>query len=217
MRFDFLGNNDCPEWVLAEISLVNKMSTVKLRLILGQIVKKLLGQPYDQEKMAKMCKDQKFDSEETRCLLAILEFVMSQAAKHDVADTVFSKDLLQMGVAIENSNGMVKAFNENQEQLVKAQINQSMRISSIDSVNYKLSYLMSSSMTGKNLLETEEGLFQEPIDVQVTLNVGLNQFPTNRITASNKNIKFCTTRDKFLQLTKDMQDAVEIMENMKSF
>ena len=64
-----------------------------------------------------------------------------------------------MGVAIENSNGIVKAFNENQEQLVKAQINQSMRISSIDSVNYKLSYLMSSSMTGKNLLETEEGLF----------------------------------------------------------
>ena len=77
MRFDFLGNNDCPEWVLAEISLVNKMSTVKLRLILGQIVKKLLGQPFDQEKMAKMCQDQKFDSEESRCLLAILEFVMS--------------------------------------------------------------------------------------------------------------------------------------------
>ena len=57
MRFDFCGNNDCPEWVLAEISLVNKMSTVKLRLILGQIVKKILGQPFDQEKMAKMCKD----------------------------------------------------------------------------------------------------------------------------------------------------------------
>ena len=56
-----------------------------------------------------------------------------------------------------------------------------MRISSIDSVNYKLSYLMSSSMTGKNLLETEEGLFQEPIDVQVTLNIGLNEFPNNRM------------------------------------
>ena len=77
MRFDFLGNNDCPECVLAEISLVNKMSTVKLRLILGQIVKKLLGQPFDREKMDKMCKDQKLDSEESRCLLAILEFVMS--------------------------------------------------------------------------------------------------------------------------------------------
>ena len=217
MRFDFCGNNDCPEWVLAEISLVNKMSTVKLRLILGQIVKKILGQAFDQEKMAKMCKDQKFDSEESRCLLAILEFVMTQAAKHDVADTVFSKDLLQMGVAIENSNGIVKAFNENQEQLVKARINQSLRTSNIDCVNYKLSYLMSSSMTGKNLVETQEGMFQEPLDVQVTLNIGLNEFPSDRIQTNKKNIKFCATRDKFLQLAKDMQDAVETMENMKSF
>ena len=128
-----------------------------------------------------MCKDQKFDSEESRCLLAILEFVLSQAAKHDVTDTIFSKDLLQMGVAIENSNGIVKAFNENQEQLVKARINQSMRISSIDSLDYKLSYLMSSSLTGKNLVETEQGLFQEPLDVQVTLNVGLNEFPSDKV------------------------------------
>ena len=64
-----------------------------------------------------------------------------------------------MGVAIENSNGIVKAYNENQDQLVKAQINKSLRVSQIDNVNYKLSYLMSSSMTGKKLIETEEGAF----------------------------------------------------------
>ena len=51
MRFDFCGNIDCPEWVLAEISLVNRMSTVKLKLILNQIIKKLTLQPYDQEKL----------------------------------------------------------------------------------------------------------------------------------------------------------------------
>ena len=64
-----------------------------------------------------------------------------------------------MGVAIENSNGIVKAFNESQEHLVKSRITQIMRISSIDSVSYKLSYLMSSSLTGKNLVEMEEGSF----------------------------------------------------------
>lgn len=140
---------------------------------------------------------------------------MSQAAKHDVADTVFNKDLLQMGVAIENSNGIVKAFNENQEQLVKAKINQSMRVSSIDSLNYKLSYLMSSSITGKSLVESDQGTFQEPLDIQVTINVTLNEFPADKNQTSKKNIKFCATRDKFLQLAKDMQDAVDIMENMK--
>ncbi len=47
MRFDFCGNIDCPEWVLAEISLINKMSAVKLKLIMTQIVKKIEGQLFD--------------------------------------------------------------------------------------------------------------------------------------------------------------------------
>ena len=51
MRFDFCGNQDCPEWVLAEVSLVSKMSAVKLMQVLEQLGKKLLGQPFDGDKM----------------------------------------------------------------------------------------------------------------------------------------------------------------------
>jgi hypothetical protein len=43
MRFEFCGNLDCPEWALAEISLLNRISAVKLKLILVQIVKKITG------------------------------------------------------------------------------------------------------------------------------------------------------------------------------
>ena len=57
MRFDFCGNMDCPEWVLAEVSLINRMSSVKLKIILTQMMKKVSNQVYDQEKMSKMCKD----------------------------------------------------------------------------------------------------------------------------------------------------------------
>ena len=123
MRFDFCGNSDCPEWVLSGVTLVNRMSTVKLRLILGQIVKKIQGLNFDQEKLQKLCKDQDLEPEDTRCLLAIIEFVLAQAAKHDIADAIFNKDLMQMGVAIENANGITKAYLDNQDQLVKAMRN----------------------------------------------------------------------------------------------
>jgi hypothetical protein len=43
MRFEFVGNMDVPEWVLAEIILVNKLSPSKLKLIVGLIVKKVIG------------------------------------------------------------------------------------------------------------------------------------------------------------------------------
>jgi hypothetical protein len=43
MRFDFCGNSDCPEWALAEVALLNRMSAIKLKLLLAQIVKKMCG------------------------------------------------------------------------------------------------------------------------------------------------------------------------------
>lgn len=34
---------DCPEWVLSEVVLLNKISAIKLRMMLAQIVKKVVG------------------------------------------------------------------------------------------------------------------------------------------------------------------------------
>jgi selenocysteine lyase/cysteine desulfurase len=82
MRFEFCGNVDCPEWVLAEVALLNRISAVKLKLILVQIVKKITGQPFDNEKIIKLCRDQKFDTEETHVFTAIVEFLLRQSIKH---------------------------------------------------------------------------------------------------------------------------------------
>ena len=62
-----------------------------------------------------------------------------------------------MGVELEHSDIIVQVYIENQDQLVKSQKSQSMRISQINKIEYKLSYLMSSSMTGKKLIQQEEG------------------------------------------------------------
>ena len=142
------------------------------------------------------------------------------ASKHDISETALGKDLLQMGVAIESSNSICKAYADNQDQLVKSQINQSLRISQITRVDYKISCLMSSSYTGKKLTEQVEGseeLYMEPLSTQVTMNINLKQFPNDKQKVCEKPIKFSMTQNKFLQLARDMKDAVEIMENVKGF
>ncbi|KAI2575262.1 COMMD4 isoform 5 [Pan troglodytes] len=60
MRFRFCGDLDCPDWVLAEISTLAKMSSVKLRLLCSQVLKELLGQGIDYEKILKLTADAKF-------------------------------------------------------------------------------------------------------------------------------------------------------------
>uniref|UniRef100_A0A8C8T5A8 COMM domain containing 4 n=1 Tax=Peromyscus maniculatus bairdii TaxID=230844 RepID=A0A8C8T5A8_PERMB len=59
-RFRFCGDLDCPDWVLAEISTLAKISSVKLRLLCSQVLKELLGQGIDYEKILKLTADAKF-------------------------------------------------------------------------------------------------------------------------------------------------------------
>jgi len=82
MRFEFCGNIDCPEWILSEVSLLNRMSAAKLKLMLAQMVKKITGQPFEMDKLTKLCRDQKFDADETKVCIAVVEFFLSQASKH---------------------------------------------------------------------------------------------------------------------------------------
>ena len=58
-----------------------------------------------------------------------MEFLITQAVKHQVTDKVLSKDLLQMGVAIENSNALVKMFTEQQENIARVLRGNSLRVS----------------------------------------------------------------------------------------
>jgi hypothetical protein len=53
-----------------------------------------MGQAFDQDKLIKICKDQKLSAEDTKCLLSLIEFILSQAGKHLVSEQSFSKDLL---------------------------------------------------------------------------------------------------------------------------
>ena len=148
MKFAFCGNLDCPEWVLSEVAVLNRMSAVKLKLILGQIVKKLTGVPYDNERLLKLCRDQNFDMEETKVVLALIEFLLVQAVRYVVTDKIFSKDLLQMGVAIENANALVKVFTEQNEGIARQLRLNSLRVSQIVDIDYSISYVLATSAGG---------------------------------------------------------------------
>lgn len=213
MRFEFCGNVDCPEWVLSEVVQLNKISAIKLKLVLQQILRKILGQAYDQDKLIKICKDQKLSSDDTRCLLALIEFILSQAGKHLISEQSFSKDLLQMGIAIENSNAIVKLYQENQENLVKALRQQTLRVSQINSMSYKVNHIFATSASGIGQSQTTGQL--EPLTSVVTLGIDMTEFP-NEADKKKTFVKFSAPKDKFLQFSRDMKEALALLENAQT-
>ncbi|KAL4836718.1 hypothetical protein H8958_004576 [Nasalis larvatus] len=98
MRFWFCGDLDCPDWVLAEVSTLAKMSSVKLWLLCSQVLKELLGRGTDCEKILKLTANAKFESGDVKATVAVLSFILSSAAKHSVDGGCLFSELQQLGL-----------------------------------------------------------------------------------------------------------------------
>ncbi|KAM4661650.1 uncharacterized protein AAGF69_007778 [Amazona ochrocephala] len=98
MRFRFCGDLDCPDWVLAEISTLAKISSVKLKLICAQVLRDLLGGSMEYEKILKLTSDAKLESGDVKATIAVLGFILSSAAKHGVDSESLSSELQQLGL-----------------------------------------------------------------------------------------------------------------------
>ena len=124
-----------------------------------------------------------------------------------------------MGVAIENANALVKVFSEQHEGMARQLRLSSLRVSQIVEMDYSLSYLLATSASGT---ETSQAGATEPLDINVGMSIDLKQFPkvqaqTSAAAAAQQEqqvipVKFSTTRDKFLQFSRDMRGALALLE-----
>ncbi|XP_048225265.1 COMM domain-containing protein 4 [Perognathus longimembris pacificus] len=146
MRFRFCGDLDCPDWVLAEISTLAKISSVKLRLLCGQVLKELLGQGIDYEKILKLTADAKFESGDVKATVAVLSFILSSAAKHGVDGESLSNELQQLGLPREHAASLCRCYEETQRPLQEHLRGCSLRVSRLEAVGWRVDYTLSSSL-----------------------------------------------------------------------
>ncbi|XP_060116093.1 COMM domain-containing protein 4 isoform X1 [Heteronotia binoei] len=144
-RFRFCGDLDCPDWVLAEISTLAKISSVKLKLICAQVLKDLLGEGIDYEKILKLTSDAKFESGDIKATIAVLNFILSSAAKHNVDSESLSSELQQLGLPKEHATGLCRSYEEKQSPLQESLRGCSLRLNRLDSVSWRVDYTLSSS------------------------------------------------------------------------
>ncbi|KAF4804530.1 COMM domain containing 4 [Turdus rufiventris] len=107
-RFRFCGDLDCPDWVLAEISTLAKISSVKLKLICAQVLRDLLGEAIEYDKILKLTSDAKLESGDVKATIAVLGFILSSAAKHNVDSESLSSELQQLGLPKVSQLGSVR-------------------------------------------------------------------------------------------------------------
>uniref|UniRef100_A0A672RDQ7 COMM domain-containing protein 4-like n=1 Tax=Sinocyclocheilus grahami TaxID=75366 RepID=A0A672RDQ7_SINGR len=133
--FRFCGDLDCPDWVLAEMSTLARMSSVKMKLLCVQVVKDLLDEGIDVRQQ----------SGDIKASIAVLSFILSSAAKHDVDSESLSSELQQLGLPKEHTTGLCKSYEDKHSALQEKLRESSLRLGRLEAVNWRVDYTLSSS------------------------------------------------------------------------
>ncbi|CAG5114892.1 unnamed protein product [Candidula unifasciata] len=199
MRFRFCGDLDCPDWVLAEINILSKITSVKIKLLAVQVLKDLLGEDLDYEKVQKLTSDAKFETGDIKASIAALTFILSSAAKYDVDAETLSNELQQLGLPREHSTSVCRSYSDGLGHLQEHFRRTSLRVSGLDSVQWRVDYVLSSS---------ELQNVNEP-SVQIKLDIKQSD------SAEPEPVAFTLTADKFRVLLHELKQAQSAMENLQ--
>ena len=87
MKFRFCGGRDCPDWLLAEISTISRLTSIKAKLVCMKVVQALIAvqkedQVPDPDKLASLTADAKLSLADIQATVAALNFILTSAAKY---------------------------------------------------------------------------------------------------------------------------------------
>jgi len=162
MRFRFCGDLDCPDWVLAEISTLSRLTSIKVKLLCTQVVKEILGESIDYDKVNKLTSDAKFEQNDVKASIAALHYILCSAGKYGVEGETLSNELQQLGLPKEHSGSICKAYSDNLVSLQTRFKEQSLRLSSLEDVQWRVDYILSSS----HLQDVGEPCVQLKLDIK---------------------------------------------------
>lgn len=196
MRFRFCGDLDCPDWVLAEISTLAKISSVKLKLIGAQVLKEQLGEAIDYEKILKLTADARFESGDIKATVAVLCFILSSAAKHNVSGDNLSSELQQLGLPREHAVSLCRSYDEKQTALQETLRENSLRLSRLSSLSWRVDQTLSSSIIRE---------VNEPV---VHLNLCMKD------STDSKHVNVSMSASKLRVLLTELKQALEMMNSL---
>jgi len=197
MKFRFCGGRDCPDWLLAEISTISRLTSIKAKLVCMKVVQALIAaqkedQVPDPDKLSSLTADAKLSLADIQATVAALNFILTSAAKHDCDVESVVSELQQLGLPKEHSSTIGKVYGDNKLGIRNRQKEKSLKIGgNFRIANWSIEKILSSSaeigpdkniydtnivklkLESRNSWGTEQGIFNNvsmtPLQLRVLL------------------------------------------------
>lgn len=222
MKFRFLGDVDCPDWILSSISILAKMSSIRINLLAKQIILKLLGKPINYEKIHRITHSTRIQLSDSdiESLISSLHFILFNATKYNIPPEILSIELEQLGLPKDIVQSIIKQYNINQNELYDYQTKQVLSLNSINSINYRIDYILASNFNYNlnntnirfsiNTNKTQQSQEQQP----VLPNENDENNSNNNNNNSGKDVNFSMSLEKFQLFYSELKAAKALIDSI---
>eukprot|EP00802_Teleaulax_amphioxeia_P029431 Tamp_31523.p1 GENE.Tamp_31523~~Tamp_31523.p1 ORF type:complete len:205 (-),score=48.90 Tamp_31523:63-677(-) len=131
-RFRCFGDLDAPDWILAEISVLAKVSSVRMKLIVSQVINSIKGQAMDYAKVAKLTADAGLQTSEVKAAVAALQHILQSAAKYNCDDGVLENELQQLGLPKEHTVSLCRPYKDHRDSMRQILAEQTFHLNGLD-------------------------------------------------------------------------------------
>ena len=105
---------DVPEWILQDIAVVAKLTTVRFKLIVQHLLKHWVHElDIDYTKFGKWMPEDTFSASDTKAAIATIEFLLRNAVTFNIEPFMFCQELQQLGLQCEHAAILEKAYKDN--------------------------------------------------------------------------------------------------------
>jgi len=195
MKFRFCGELDAPDWLLKEIELLSKISVVRIKLIIKEVLSSLLTGRIDFAKIISHTATASLNPSEVKACIAALTFILNNGAKYNVDADTLTNELQQLGLPKEHCDTLVNTFMESKPALRLRLQSEVLTLPRIIAVDWRVDYILSSS----DLVNVNAPA--------VRLNVRTNE--------GTESHTFEVNGEKFKALLTELQAAHGIMESLR--
>jgi hypothetical protein len=133
--------------VQAEMSTISKLSSIRVKLLVGQLVQRAINGGIDYSKLQKLATGT-IGEGDVQAAVAALHFVLMGAAKHDVEDSVLAKEVEQLGVPKEHSDAVCKPYAKDKEALRAALLHGTLSVDKLKTLGWDVHVVDSGSGGG---------------------------------------------------------------------
>ncbi|KAF8368650.1 hypothetical protein PRIPAC_86479, partial [Pristionchus pacificus] len=108
-RFNFLNGLDCPDWLLAEIAEISKMTTIKYKLLCGVVLNRLSTATLNEIDTSKYV-NESLDGDSIARIMTATSYIIENATLSITPTSDLIRELEQLGMTSEHSRILGKSI-----------------------------------------------------------------------------------------------------------